>query len=58
MSNVDVDTALSESNTLMRESLGREDFKEGVQSYIEKRPPAFPGRVSADMPDLYPWWKS
>ena len=38
---VDVDTALSESNKLMRESLGREDFKEGVKSYVEKRPPAF-----------------
>ena len=32
------------------------DSKEGVQSFLEKRPPAFPGRVSADMPDFYPWW--
>ena len=32
------------------------DAKEGVQSFLEKRPPAFPGRVSADMPDFYPWW--
>jgi enoyl-CoA hydratase/carnithine racemase len=38
---VDVDAALKESNRLMRESLGREDFKEGVQSYIQKRPPLF-----------------
>ncbi len=33
------------------------DSKEGVQSFLEKRPPAFPGRVSADMPDFYPWWE-
>ena len=39
---VDVDTALAESNKLMRESLARDDFKEGVQSYVQKRPPAFP----------------
>ncbi|HYD10971.1 MAG TPA: enoyl-CoA hydratase-related protein [Acidimicrobiales bacterium] len=39
---LDVDSALAESNKLMRESLAREDFKEGVKSYVEKRPPAFP----------------
>jgi len=33
--------ALEESNTLMAESLRREDFKEGVSSYLEKRPPRF-----------------
>jgi enoyl-CoA hydratase/carnithine racemase len=38
---VDVGTALQESNKLMRESLGRADFKEGVASYVEKRPPSF-----------------
>ena len=39
----DVDTALKESNKLMRESLRPQDFKEGVASYVEKRPPAFDG---------------
>jgi enoyl-CoA hydratase/carnithine racemase len=32
------------------------DMKEGVGSFIEKRPPNFPMKVSTDMPDFYPWW--
>ncbi len=33
--------ALAESNQFMRESLRRPDFKEGVASFVEKRPPEF-----------------
>ena len=33
-----------------------EDTKEGVNSFLEKRPPEFPSKVSRDMPDFYPWW--
>jgi enoyl-CoA hydratase/carnithine racemase len=33
-----------------------DDAKEGVTSFLEKRPARFPGRVSADMPDFHPWW--
>jgi enoyl-CoA hydratase/carnithine racemase len=33
------------------------DVKEGVGAFLEKRPPSFPGRVTADMPAGYPWWE-
>ena len=33
--------ALEESNAIMRESLQRPDFKEGVQSFVEQRDPNF-----------------
>jgi enoyl-CoA hydratase/carnithine racemase len=33
------------------------DAREGVASFLEKRPPRFGMRPSHDMPDFYPWWK-
>ncbi|CAN5532934.1 crotonase/enoyl-CoA hydratase family protein [soil metagenome] len=30
------------------------DAREGVVSFLEKRPAVFPGKVSADMPDIFP----
>jgi len=33
------------------------DALEGVSSFLEKRPPRFSMRPSADMPAFYPWWK-
>ncbi len=36
-----VEEALAESNAMMVNSLRQTDFKEGVASYLEKRPPAF-----------------
>jgi enoyl-CoA hydratase/carnithine racemase len=32
------------------------DAREGVESFLEKRPPAFSMRPSTDMPEFYPWW--
>lgn len=39
----DLAPSLEEANRLMEESFSRPDFREGVQSYLEKRPPDFPG---------------
>lgn len=32
------------------------DAKEGVVSFLEKRPPEFKDSPSEDMPGFYPWW--
>lgn len=32
------------------------DVKEGVMSFLEKRPAKFPDKVSKDMPPYFPWW--
>lgn len=32
------------------------DAKEGIASFLEKRPPAYPDTVGKNMPDFYPWW--
>ena len=33
------------------------DAKEGVMSFLEKRPAEYPNKVSTDMPDFFPWWE-
>jgi enoyl-CoA hydratase/carnithine racemase len=33
------------------------DAKEGVVSFLEKRPASYPDKVSANMPDFFPWWR-
>ena len=38
-------------------NLGKgKDVQEGVNSFLEKRDPEFPSKVSEDMPDFFPWW--
>ncbi|MFZ9395574.1 MAG: crotonase/enoyl-CoA hydratase family protein [Erythrobacter sp.] len=44
-----------DSRAIYRLSRGA-DAREGIASFLEKRSPAYPGKVSADMPDFYPWW--
>jgi enoyl-CoA hydratase/carnithine racemase len=44
-----------DSRAIYRLSRGA-DAKEGIASFLEKRRPAYPGKVSEDMPDFYPWW--
>ncbi len=34
------------------------DVREGVMSFLEKRPPQFAMNISDGMPDWYPWWES
>lgn len=33
------------------------DAKEGIASFLEKRTPNYPDKVSTDMPDFFPWWE-
>lgn len=44
-----------DSRAIYRLSRGA-DAKEGIASFLDKRKPMYPGKVSADMPDFYPWW--
>jgi enoyl-CoA hydratase/carnithine racemase len=44
-----------DSRAIYRLSRGG-DAKEGIASFLDKRKPMYPGKVSADMPDFYPWW--
>ncbi len=40
------------------ESLGRSaDVREGVMSFLEKRPPTFTDQVPADLPEPWPWFE-
>lgn len=34
------------------------DAREGVTSFLEKRPPAFPNKVSSDLPDIWEHWSA
>ena len=44
-----------DSRAIYRLSRGA-DAKEGIASFLEKRNPVYPGKVSKDLPDFYPWW--
>jgi enoyl-CoA hydratase/carnithine racemase len=40
---------------LIKDAADNPDTLEGVLSFLQKRPPSFPGRVSTDLPDYLPW---
>ncbi|MEU4248877.1 enoyl-CoA hydratase-related protein [Amycolatopsis sp. NPDC026612] len=42
---------------LMGELGGGPDAVEGIESFLAKRPPVFPGRVSTGLPPGWPWWR-
>ena len=33
------------------------DAREGIASFLEKRPPEFRVSVSKELPDVFPWWQ-
>ena len=33
------------------------DAQEGIDAFLEKREVKFSGKVSADMPEFFPWWE-
>jgi enoyl-CoA hydratase/carnithine racemase len=33
------------------------DAAEGIASFLEKRAPVYPDKVSSDLPDFFPWWE-
>jgi enoyl-CoA hydratase/carnithine racemase len=43
---------------LIAGAAGNPDAVEGVMSFLQRRPPEFPGKVSKDLPDYLPWRKS
>ena len=45
-----------DSRAIYRLSRGK-DADEGIASFLEKRNPMYPDKVTEDMPDFYPWWE-
>jgi enoyl-CoA hydratase/carnithine racemase len=50
-------TAHRLDSLLMSQLGGGPDAVEGVESFLARRPPAFPGRVGTDLPTAWPWWR-
>lgn len=50
-------TAHVHESKLLNWIFGTDEAREGITSFMEKRSPRFPLKVSRDMPGSYPWWK-
>jgi len=49
--------ALDLDSAALRELGTRPDCAEGVQAFLDRRPPRFTSKVSVDMPAPYGWWE-
>jgi len=49
--------ALDLDSAALRELGARPDCAEGVQAFLDRRPPQFTSKVSTDMPAVYRWWE-
>ncbi|HEY1561149.1 MAG TPA: crotonase/enoyl-CoA hydratase family protein [Caulobacteraceae bacterium] len=59
MAGADQPMAAHQADSRAIQSRGQSaDVAEGVTSFLEKRPAHFPNRVSTDLPDIWPHWKS
>lgn len=50
-----MDAHISDSRAIMARG-AQGDAREGVSSFLEKRAPVYPDKVSADLPDIWPYW--
>lgn len=48
-------TAHIVESRIVAERKRQADMQEGIASFLQKRPPTFPDRVSRDMPAAFPW---
>ena len=50
-----MDAHIADSRAIMERGKSA-DAKEGVTSFLEKRPAQFPNKVSTDLPNVFPYW--
>jgi hypothetical protein len=45
------------SSKVLLELFQGKDKQEGIESFLEKRKPAFKGTMERDAPSVWPWWE-
>ena len=58
LGNADPQSTFLDDSRCMYWSGQQADAYEGVQSFLERRPPKFTLSAWTDMPDFYPWWRA